>query len=496
MKKPLKILRENWVLILIILGGLFLRAYRPLELFGYSHDQDLAGWFIRDVIINHHIRLIGQETSSHGVFIGPLFYYLQIPFYLIANMDPAGAPLLPIILGVFSVFSFYFVFSKMFDKRVGLIASFIYSFSVLIVFTDREVVPTMPAMLWGVWFLYSLFTLFKGQQKSYLLIGLLFGIVWDINLALIILAPLVVLTQIFSKKRIDFKLLLAGVGVFILLMLPFFGFEIRHEFQQTRAVISSLTTQKDYVPGTSKGLPKLDRVMQLVDKNSNNMFWDSVLPIPSNLMFCILVVAFVFLAVKGIISKELFVLMLLWQVLYIGFFTSNPLNTSEYYLNGMNIVWIGVFASGIGLLIKSGKLKYLGYLVLAAFLGLNLYSFFTRNINRSGYVERKAITAYIKSDAMAHGYPCVSVSYITSPGNNLGYRYFFALENLHVNQPKSGSPVYTIVFPLSGVDRVDKSFGALGLVLPDYQRYTKSGIEVSCSGQNANLTDPLFGFTQ
>lgn len=484
-------------MVLILLAGLFFRAYKPLELFAYSHDQDLAAWFVRDVIVNHHLRLIGQETSSSGVFIGPLFYYLQIPFYLAANMDPAGSLFLPLILGLFSVFSFYFVFSKIFEKKVGLIASLVYSLSVLIVFTDREVVPTMPAMLWGVWFFYSLFALLKGNQKYYLLIGFLLGIIWDLNLALVILTPLIPLVQIFSKKKINFKFLIGGVIIFALLMTPYIGFETRHEFQQTKAILSSLTTQKNYIPGTSRGpLAKLDRVMQLVDKNSTNMFWDSVLPIPSNMMFYILIIVSLYLTIKGIISKHLFAIMAFWQLLYIGFFTLNPLNISEYYLNGMNIVWIGVFALGVSLLLRKKNLKYLGYSIIGAFVILNTWSFFTRNINRSGYVERKAITAYIKSDSLAHGYPCVSVSYITSPGNDMGYRYLFILQNLHVNQSKSGSPVYTIVFPLSKVDRVDKSFGALGLVLPDYQRYTKSGIEVSCSGANANLTDPLFGFTQ
>jgi len=89
----------------------------------------------------------------------------------------------------------------------------------------------------------------------------------------------------------------------------------------------------------------------------------------------------------------------------------------------------------------------------------------------------------------------VSVSFITNPGYELGYRYIFYLNNLHVNQPSSGSPVYTIVFPHTKVDRIDKSFGALGLILPDYEKYTEKEVNESCSGSNENLTDPMFGFT-
>src|SRR5258708_39468470 len=116
--------------VVILLVGFFLRVWHPLSLFQYDHDHDLTGWFVRDVLINHHLRLIGQETSSHGIFIGPYFYYLQIPFYLLTKLDPAGALLLPIILGVFAIWSVYFVLQDIFDKRVGLIGAAIYAFSV------------------------------------------------------------------------------------------------------------------------------------------------------------------------------------------------------------------------------------------------------------------------------------------------------------------------------------------------------------------------------
>jgi len=74
--------------------------------------------------------------------------------------------------------------------------------------------------------------------------------------------------------------------------------------------------------------------------------------------------------------------------------------------------------------------------------------------------------------------------------------YFFYLNKMHVNQPESGSPVYTIVFPLSLVDKVDKRFGSLGLILPDYKHYNEEDVLESCRGENANLTDPMFGYTE
>src|SRR4029078_815107 len=148
-----KILHYKY-LILLLLFALVLRLYHLQELFYYSHDNDLSGWFIKDIVVNHHPRLIGQETSTRGIFIGPLFYYLQIPFYLLTRLDPIGGTLLVALLGTFTVWSIYFVFSKMWDKKTGLIGGLLYAVSFYTLLIDREVVPTMPVILWSVWFLY------------------------------------------------------------------------------------------------------------------------------------------------------------------------------------------------------------------------------------------------------------------------------------------------------------------------------------------------------
>jgi len=498
--------KRNRYIILIILAGLFLRVWHPLQFFQYSHDQDLAGWFIRDILINHHFRLIGQETSSHGIFIGPFFYYLQIPFYLLTHLDPAEALLLPIILGTFAIFSIYFILTKIFSKTSGLIGALIYSLSVLIVFTDREVVPTMPVMLWSIWFLYAAWLIFKGKKYGYLITGLLIGLIWSINLQLVILLPLVILAHFFSfsppvsskaLSRDLLKFFVFGVLFAIFLNIPFMAFEVRHGFQQTRALITSLTSNKDYVAGTANGfLPKLDRTMQLVYKNTTNLFGINLLNINTKIMFWVLLIALVFLIYKKVINKKFGIILLLWQLIYILFFTKISLNISEYYLNGMNVIWILTAACAVNALIQNKKIKIVGYFLVAIFVISNLYLFFTRPVNANGYLERKAVISYIKENAAAHNYPCVSLSFIVSPGNDLGYRYFTWELGLKTKKISKDVPVYSIVFPLSMVDSFDKSFGALGVVNPDYKRYNNNVVQKACEGDDYTVTQPMFGFTK
>lgn len=477
--------------------GVFLRTYKPLQLFMYSHDQDLAGWVVKDILVNKHLRLIGQETTSQGVFVGPLFYYLQIPFFLLTRMDPKGTLLLSILLGALSILSYYWCFSRIFNKKVGYVAAFIYAISSYIVFVDREVVPTTPVMLWCVWYFYALWQLSEGKQKAYLVLGFLIGLVWNFNLALILLVPLILLAQLLSKKYLSFVNLVLGAIIFLITFSPFIVFEFRHGFQQTKAIYLSLTTKKDYIPGTSSGLHKIDRVFQLINKNASSIYWGQRKPIKYSWTTNILIAMFMYLVIKKAIPNRILIIMTMWQIFYISFFTFNSINLSEYYLNGMNIVWIIILSVFVSEIIKGGKIsRRIGYGLTILFIGSNVYGIFARPPNKSGYLERKAIVNFIDQDSKQHGYPCVSVSYITSPGNDLGYRYLFWLNKIHVNQPKSGSPVYTIVFPHSKVDRIDESFGALGLIFPNYNKYNQNEVKESCSGVNSNLTNPMFGYTE
>lgn len=497
MKKTSKI-----ILFLILLLSLLLRVYKFRDFYVFSHDQDLASWIIKDILVNGHLRLIGQETSSQGVFIGALFYYMQIPFYLIGKMSPLPAVFLTIILGVLTTFSSFFVMSKITNsQKAGLIAGLIHASSALIVFIDREVAPTMPVILWSVWYLYSLFLIYRGNQIwGFVLWGFLLGLVWHFNLALIILAPLILVPLIFLKKEsksssINAKAVILGLLVLLVCSSPLVIFEIRHGFSQTRAVTLSLTTQKDFIEGTSTGLAKLDRVMQLVNRNSISIFSKYFFTRPS-FIFWGLVVLFFYLVKRKKISPFLITLVPAWQLTYILFFSLVSLNVSEYYFHGMNIIWILIVSLGLLELLNSKKKRSIFFVLASLFLISNIYYIYNFNSDKKGYVQKVELVKKIKSDSLEHRYPCISISYITNPGYDLGYRYLFWLEDMHVNRPNSRSPVYSIVFPHSLVDSIDESFGSLGLIYPDYKRYNEEKVKLSCMGENANETDPMLGFTQ
>ena len=488
-------IKKNWKIISIVILGLFLRLYKYDQLFMYGYDQDLAGWVVKDIVIDKHLRLIGQETSTQGIFIGGLFYYLQIPFYLLFKMDPIGVTFLGAILGVIYIAGIYLTLSKIFSKRVALISSLVYAVSFAFIFNDREIVPTQPVIFWSFILFYALAEIIKGKTKKGLLIcAVLFSLVWHINFALILPLPLVVVALYLSHKKIKIKEVFLTLMVFVVLSTPLIYFEYRHSFIETKALVTSLTTnQNDIVSGYDKVI----RVYRILSKNFYSIFLPVINFLKNEYITVLFVVFYLFLFFKRKEYKNYLLILLFWFLIYFSFFSIYSKRLSEYYLSGIQFIPVILFSLVIDEFFKVKKWRIYAQIVVILFIFISLKRFFTIPINRSYYLERKALVAEIKRDADSRGFPCVAVSYITDPGYELGYRYFFWLYGMHVNHPSSGSPVYTIVFPLNDkLFPVDKTFGALGLIYPDYFRYTKEAVDESCTGENSNLTDPIFGFTK
>lgn len=490
----LKFNQYTVLLILIIMAGLFFRLYKSIIYLPYGHDNDLAGWVIRDIVFNKHFRLVGQETSTQGIYIGAFYYYLLIPFYLITSMEPTGGIILSAILGAFTVGSVYFVFKELFKKReIGLIGAGICAVSYSLVMNDRGNVPTTPVILWSTWFLYAIgLLLSKNNKKSFILLGVLTALTWHMNVTLVLLTILIPAVLIITRWKFDFKKVLLGFTAFFISSIPFFAFEIRHNFLQSRAVISSFMRNQG---SELTMIEQFKRVLHIFSQIVTNLFWFA----PQKLNFILPVILFgalIFLVAKKRISRSFAAITVLWAVLPVFFFTFYSKQVSEYYLNGVLVVALVIISLFLFYLISLRKYRIIGVGLMVIFAFLNIQKFFNYQDSRQGYFWRKALVKDIKKDANEHGYPCISVSYITNPGYELGYRYIFWLEDMHVNRPESGSPVYTIVFPQKPIFPENKSFGSLGLIYPDYKRYTRQGVEKSCSGQNSNLTDPLFGFTE
>ena len=493
--KIIQLISNNKLLILILLVALFFRTYEVVGRFEFAHDGDLYSWIVKDIVVNHHPRLIGQLTSADGIYIGPLFYYILVPFFLLSRMDPVGAIIPITIVGMLTVFSYYWVFKKLFNPVIGLFAAFFYSVLLWTVQFDRHIYPSTFSNIWSIWYFYAILALSRGNFSVFPILGLLIGLIWHIHIALAPTLLAIPAAILLSKKLPNLKQVTLFFITLFLISAPLIIFEIRHEFSQTLSLIKNLTIDH----GGGSGIPKLNLLFIKAGSNIQNLFFypQTLNILPPFLTALSLLAAGIFLAKRNLIKFKELAPLYIWISGVIAFFTFSSTIISEYYFSNIEVIFIGILSILMYFVFKSSKAgRYFIIILLSIVLAKNLFFIVSQDYYNKGYIERKAASEFITKDSKSRGFPCIAVSYITTPGENVGFRYFFFSYKLHVNQPWSGSPVYTIVLPdelAQGKNEV--LFGHIKVIPPDNVP-SKEQIATSCSGENSNLTDSLFGYTE
>lgn len=481
-----KFLHPKTLLFIFVLLSLFFRAYKLETFYTFEHDQDLYSWIVKDILVDHHLRLIGQLTSIDGVFIGPLFYYLLIPFYAIFNMNPLSAYIPILIISVLTVISIYYVFSKHFNEKAGLIGAFIYSVSVGSAFGDRWVVPTQPTILWSVWYLYVLLSLIKGNLKVLPIVGLLVGLIWHIHIALIILLLPIPIAIFLSKKKISIKELILPVIIFLVFTAPFLLFEVRHNYQQINGLVKSISEDR----GELKGIYRLEKELTVSSKAflSPILFYPKTPPIVDYLSFLLI---YLFLIFKKQISKKVAFVIFSWiGIVILSQFVSKR-SLSEYYFSNLNIITILFYSLLASFFYEQKRWKIVTIIVLILYFLFNLITMIGMPDYKNGYSEKKKVVDFITNDSKNNKFPCIGINYITEYGRDVGFKYLFWLSGIKVVNAGSDVPVYNIVIPNERTES-EINFGLFNIIKPEMKEFNNISI---CNDPNKQLL-PMLGFTK
>lgn len=491
MKKLLKFLTQKryWLMGLILLIALFFRAYKLKEFYGFDHDEDLFSLIVKDIVVDHHLRLIGQLTSIEGVFIGPLFYYLLIPFYVLFNMNPLSANVLTILISLSTIASIYFIWTKFFGKTTAIIGGLIYATSLGIVDFDRWVVPTQPTILWTVWYIYCLFALLKGEYKLAIPIStVLIGLIWHIHLALLpLILPLFLAYFLSERKKISPRLLIVSILLFLIISGPFWLFEIKHNFLQSRSLFVNRSGVGAVIVGLDRFYKIIDSIIKVVN---TTLFQDWSLP---NYLVSVVALGTLILAVvKKYFSLKQTLLMVSYfgAIIVVQMITTNQI--SEYYFSDLMILPILLVSVFLGGLAKNKKFFWMIVMLIIFYPLINLMIFVNRPEPWHRYKYKEQTIEYIKADVSENGYSCIAINYISRPGVDRGFRYLLWWKGLKLVTTNSGAPIYNIVIPYDlAKNELDAQFHYFGVILP---KGIRSFDQQLCADPKYQPIPPL-GFT-
>lgn len=238
------ILKKNWILILILLIGAFLRFYKIDLFMTFLGDEGRDAIIVRNLLVNADPILIGPGTSVGGMYLGPLYYYFMAPFLLLSNFSPVGPAMGVALLGVTTIYLIYIAGCDWFNKKVGLVASVLFAISpTVITYSHSSWNPNiMP--FFALLSIYSIWKVYSQQKYIWLLItAVSFAFVLQSHYLGVFIAPVLIIYWYLS--RVPKKYSLISILLFLFLMSPLLIFDIRHNFLNSKALYKFLTVREE-----------------------------------------------------------------------------------------------------------------------------------------------------------------------------------------------------------------------------------------------------------
>ena len=89
------------ILVTILLSlSAFVRLYRIGSTHTFHNDEGRDVLIALKMIESRRPILLGPQTSTGNMYLGPLYYYLMVPSLLISGLDPVGPAVMVAVFGV------------------------------------------------------------------------------------------------------------------------------------------------------------------------------------------------------------------------------------------------------------------------------------------------------------------------------------------------------------------------------------------------------------
>lgn len=453
------------LLFLILLFAAFLRFWRLSEMAYFDTDQEYSANFAYSVLREFPIQLIGQGISVKGLFLGPLYFYYLVPFFLITNLHPIGGFVGSVIFGLATIITYFFVANNLFGPKAGLIAAFLRSILYVELHNDWGMTSAfaseLPALLtW--WFFYRYW---HGKLNILPALTFVFGFYTSIHPILFPFYFVFLSIFIVKRKLPQLKIILLSVVTFLIPISPLILFEFLHNFLEIKQLITLFTHPS---PEANLGFSRLLDHLALIATDLNRIL---------GLQFVSSWLLWLFtLAILGVL---IFKKVDFWKnnfhkfivpttfVIFLAYYTFFPSHVTAYYFVALTTIIILYAAANLGLLVKNFTLLLVLFLILANTSVMNLGKLVERwenSLLSTLYHKEFIVREIVKRQPQDQEF---YVSYITRLGWNTGFSYLFKYYQREPQTKEVKQPIYTIVLPKSlSPASINISSGDVGLILP------------------------------
>lgn len=378
-------------------------------------DQGRDYMALRNIVVNHHMTLIGSEIGGGyagitGIFQGPFHYYfLAIPFILFHG-DPYGGIVLMFLFSIAAIVGGFFIGNKIFGKPFGYVTALFIALSPPFISAARFVWNPHPSVFFMLLAFYAIFSLATKNRNAIAIFFAGFLVSFTYNFEIAMTVPLIIsliLYVIFVQRLStikDYGILFLGL---LVPFVPMILFEIKHNFLAVHGFLHYISQ-----PHSTKGYGLINNHFDAFFLN----VWDTfphILPTANWIFSAILFIpTIVFLWFeKNIAIKKLFLyfFLVIGAEIFVLSFLRNHI--FMYYLLDLNSIYIFFFVYILWATYHKQKLLFgifLCFLLLLTLYGsINAYTTTRHDLGDYGGLSKiKGHTDaidYIYKDA--HGLP-------------------------------------------------------------------------------------------
>lgn len=390
--KKIKDFFANWtaylLLAFILIGAFYLRVYRIDDLLGFYYDQGRDALVIWNLWHQGKFFLIGPITGLSGIFLGPFYYYLIAPIYLIGGGNPIYVSVFLAFLTVVAVFLIFIMGKEMHSKTAALVAALISAFAYHIINVSRWLSNPNPMLLLSLFFLYSLWKIISTSEiKWWVIASFIMGVSLHFESAsaffyipvfiiftLWRLISAVSIKNFNAIKRIGSflqkyaKLIFFALSAFIITLIPQIIFNLRHDNILLNNLYKLFFHEKAFKPFTVFILET--RIAYFWSAFVDKIFIGLNRPA---IMFTSLSLASLIFGrkhfPKGLLT--LFSIFLITPLVGYILFQGNFGNIYDYYLIGYFLPFILLFSMGLAEFAKTAAGKVLLIVFFAIFFQVN-----------------------------------------------------------------------------------------------------------------------------
>lgn len=256
---------STWILLGIILIGIFLRTYNFHNWLYFAKDQARDAFIVESVLKGDSpIPFLGPKMGNSGYKLGPLFYYIKMASGKILGVGPDKMAYPELILSILTIPLFYLFLKRYFSQNLSLALTGLYSISFFAVRYSRFAWNLNMIPFFVLLFILSLseFLYEKEKTKWFLVIalGIALGVNTQLHAILILLSgPIIFLSfaYVLWKNKSTWKKCLVIILLAIILNAGMIIGEVKTNYFNTNNFIRAFTDK------SGNGQNKLERNLEL-----------------------------------------------------------------------------------------------------------------------------------------------------------------------------------------------------------------------------------------